>query len=77
MDMQQELAEFRPELARTAPPGRAALYEAKIDELRASGVLDSALRVGDEAPDFALPGADGREISLTGLLVEGPAVLTF
>jgi peroxiredoxin len=77
MDMQQELAELRAELARTAPPGRAALYEAKIDELRASGVLDSALRVGDEAPDFALPAADGREISLTGLLAEGPAVLTF
>jgi hypothetical protein len=52
MDMQQELAE----LARTAPPGRAALYEARIDELRASGVLDSALDVGDGAPDIALRG---------------------
>ncbi len=77
MEMQQELADFRAQFERTAPAERVALYEAKIGELRASGVLDSALRAGDLAPDFALPGVDGREIGLTDLLRHGPVVVTF
>ena len=36
MGLEQQLAEFRAEFARAAPPGRSALYEAKIEELRAS-----------------------------------------
>ncbi len=77
MGMQQDLADFRAQFERTAPAERVVLYEAKIGELRASGVLDSALGAGDLAPDFALPGADGREVGLAGLLEEGPAVVTF
>ena len=72
MEMQQELADFRAQFERTAPAERVALYEAKIGELRASGVLDSALGAGDLAPDFALPGADGREIGLTEPAETGP-----
>jgi hypothetical protein len=49
------------------PAGRAALYEAKIEELheakieelRAGFALASAVGVDEAAPDFALPNADG------------------
>lgn len=33
--------------------------------------------VGDEAPDFALPDADGEQVRLSDLLAEGPVVLYF
>jgi peroxiredoxin Q/BCP len=35
------------------------------------------LKAGDRAPDFTLPDEDGRSVSLTGLLADGPIVLYF
>ena len=35
------------------------------------------LNTGDEAPDFTLPGSDGKEYSLSELLKDGPVVLAW
>lgn len=77
MGLEQQLAAFKAEFARTAPAGRPALYEAKIEELRASFALEAALGTGDEAPDFLLPGVRGSSVSLFAVLRHGPAVVTF
>ena len=77
MTLEQELAVFRAEFARTAPAGRAALYEAKIEELRSEFASKSAIGVNDTAPDFALPNPAGKSIVLKDLLRSGPVVLTF
>ena len=77
MRLEQELAAFKAEFARTAPPGRAALYEAKIEELRAEFASESAIGVDDPAPDFALPNATAKSVVLKDLLRSGPVVLTF
>jgi peroxiredoxin len=77
MGLERDLADFRAEFERTAPPGRAALYSAKIDELRARFALENVLAVGDAAPDFALPDVQGRIIALPEALHIGPVVLAF
>lgn len=77
MGLQQQLDAFKAEFAQRAPAGRAELYEAKLDELRASFALRDAIGVGDRAPDFELPDAKAQPVSLSGLLQEGPAVVTF
>jgi peroxiredoxin len=77
MSLEQELAAFKAEFSRTAPAGRAALYEAKIEELRADFALASAVGVDEAAPDFALPNAAGKSVVLTELLRSGPVILTF
>jgi len=77
MGLDQQLADFRAEFLRTAPAGRAALYEAKIEELRASFALEAAAGAGAVAPDFRLPGVKGDLVSLTGLLQQGPVVVAF
>jgi peroxiredoxin len=77
MGLQQQLDAFKAEFARTAPAGRPALYETKIDELRASFALETAIRTGDEAPDFTLPDPERRNVSLGRLLEAGPSVVTF
>ena len=77
MGLDQQLADFKAEFARTAPAGRAALYEAKIEELRASFALEAAAGVGSVAPDFRLPDVKGNPVSLTDLLQSGPVVVTF
>ncbi len=75
--MERDLTDFQAEFERTAPPGRAALYNAKIDELRARFPLEGVLAVGDAAPDFALPGVRGRMIALSKGLHNGPVILAF
>jgi peroxiredoxin len=77
MGLDQQLADFRAEFARTAPAGRAALYEAKIEELRASFALEAAAGVGAVAPDFRLPDVKGNPLCLIDLLRSGPVVVTF
>lgn len=77
MGLQDQLDSFKVEFARNAPSGRVALYEARIDELRARFALDKAVLTGDEAPEFSLPDARGNAVSLSGLLQRGPVIVTF
>jgi peroxiredoxin len=77
MGLKQQLEEFKEQFARTAPAGRPALYEAKIEELRASFAFEAAVGAGGIAPDFLLPDVKGNLISLSDLLREGPVVVTF
>jgi peroxiredoxin len=77
MSLEQELSSFKAEFSRTAPAGRAALYEAKIEELRADFALASTVGVDEAAPDFALPNAARKSIVLKELLRTGPVILTF
>jgi peroxiredoxin len=77
MGLQQQLDKFRAEFARTAPATRAALYEAEIEELRASFASEQALGVGKKAADFSLPDAHGYPVSLFKILQGGPAIAAF
>jgi peroxiredoxin len=77
MSLQDELDALRAEFMRTAPPGRAALYDAKVEELRQSFPIENALKTGNDAPDFTLPNPSGQPVSLVGLLRGGPVVVTF
>jgi peroxiredoxin len=47
------------------------------EELRASGIVERALKVGDKAPEFALPNPAGTIISSRTLLEKGPLVISF
>lgn len=53
------------------------IYAAGIEAVAASGVLDRAINVGDAAPSFALPDASGVQVTLDGLLEDGPIVLVW
>ncbi len=77
MTLREQLDAFRAEWTAKAPEGRAALYQAKIDELRASGVLERALKPGVVAPAFELPDAGGTLVESAKLLATGPVIVTF
>jgi hypothetical protein len=64
MSLQHELDALRAEFVRTAPPGRAALYDAKVKELQRTFAVEKSLKTGDFAPDFNLPNQSRRFISL-------------
>lgn len=77
MALEQQLEDFKAQFLRTAPAGRPALYEAKIEELRSSFAIEAAAGVGSIAPDFRLPDVKGSLVSLSDLLRDGPVVVTF
>ena len=75
--VKQALEAFQKESAAKAPAERLKIYEEGIEYVKKSGVVEKALKVGDKAPDFALPDASGKTVKLSALLEQGPVVVTW
>ena len=77
MTLQEKLDSIRAaSKTRISPEAQASMHRS-IEELQASGIMNRVARVGHPAPDFTLPNAAGRPVSLKGLLARGPVVLSF
>jgi peroxiredoxin len=77
MTLAEELEAFRSAFKSKVPPEIRAAMERADSALLASGILERAMKSGDIAPDFALPGADGHMVALKDLLKTGPVVVSF
>lgn len=74
--IKEDLAAYTSNLiARIGTDAAEILLKGQIGE--ASAVVNGALRKGQRAPEFALPDANGKLVSLINLLERGPVVLTF
>jgi hypothetical protein len=66
------------DMAKTRIPAEAReVMERSVADLRASGIMDRVAKVGQRAPDFTLPNAQGQDVRLASLLARGPVVLSF
>ena len=66
------------EMAKTRIPAEAReVMKRSVADLRAAGIMDRVAKVGQKAPDFTLPNAQGQDVRLASLLARGPAVLSF
>jgi hypothetical protein len=80
--LQDRLDEFNKKFESGGPPYHAP-HEAiekmhrATAELKASGIEDRALKVGDRAPSFTLFNQDHVQVSSANLLREGPLVVSF
>jgi len=77
MTLQEQLDTIRERSKSRVPPETRAIMQRSIDDLRAGGIMTRVARVGQPAPDFALPNAAGRTVGLRELLARGPLVLSF
>ena len=77
MSLTQDLAHLREESRRKIPEDNLAVMDRAVEDLARSGLVEAALSKGDTAPDFVLPNAVGRSVSLSELLEQGPVVLSF
>lgn len=77
MTLREKLDTIREMSKSRVPPETRAIMQRSIEDLRASGIMNRVARVGQRAPDFALPNAGGRPVSLKELLARGPLVLSF
>jgi hypothetical protein len=80
--LQKRLDEFKKSFESGAPPYNApheaieTMHRATA-ELRASGIEERALTVGDRAPSFSLFNQDHVEVTSADLLHRGPLVVSF
>ena len=76
-DSNIESASYERTPQRPRPADRRAAFDAGIEEVRRSGILESAIGVGDRAVDFELPEIGGRNLRLSELWAAGPVVLVY
>ncbi len=72
-----QLAEVKANSKLRAAPERTALMEASTATLKASGIEQRALGVGDLAPDLTLPNALSQSVRLQAFWQRGPLVVIF
>lgn len=77
MTLKEELAAIKAASADRIPPEVQAVMKKGLDDLRATGIIARALKVGDRAPEFSLPNQDGAMVSSSALLAKGPLGLSF
>ena len=81
-NLKERLEEFKKTFESGTPPYNAtpetvAMMHRATVELKASGIEEGALKIGERAPDFALLNQDQFEVSSKDLLRQGPMVLSF
>ena len=77
MTLQETLDAIRNASKTRIPPEARAIMERSTEDLRASGIMERVVRVGQPAPDCTLPNAAGQPVALKELLARGPVVLSF
>lgn len=77
MTLAEETAALITKSATMFTPEMGVIYKRAQEHIEASGILETALKVGDTAPMFKLPDAHGNMVDLADVLASGPAVVSF
>ena len=75
--LQEAIDAFQQEMLPQIPDNVAVAMQAAMTDLKQSGLENNAKTTGDSCPDFTLPNADKKAVSLNALLVKGPVVISF
>ncbi|RTE67445.1 AhpC/TSA family protein [Amphritea opalescens] len=73
----KEQTEAKIEAGRQANPEFMQRVDEIIAQAKAFQQGNGAIDIGDKAPEFSLPDADGQSVSLADLLKHGPLIVTF
>lgn len=73
----EKLHEIREGAKQRTPEEVRAIMGKATNELRESGIMDRALKDGDNLPSFELPNRAGEMVSSADLLQRGNLILTF
>ena len=77
MSLAEKLEKIRQGSVERIPAANREIMHRATAELRASGILDHVLKVGEPAPAFALANVAGDTVRSADLLAKGPLVVTF
>ncbi len=76
MSLQQQLEEQKQATVAKAPAEVLTLMGEATTQLKQSGIENGAHKAGDKMPDFNLPNAKGKTVSLATALEKGPLVIS-
>ena len=77
MTLQEQLDKLREASKARIPAEAREIMARSVEDLRASGIMSRITKVGQPAPDFTLPNAGGRQVSLAELRARDSVVLSF
>ena len=77
MSLKEELGAFAQQMSKNAPQEVLETMGAEIRKLAESGIMNTALKVGDKVPDFELQDSAGNIVSLNSLTEKGAVVISF
>jgi len=77
MNLKDELGAFAKQMSENAPAEVLQTMGAEIGKLAESGVMNTALKVGDKVPNFELQDSAGNIVSLNSLTKKGAVVISF
>jgi len=77
LGLKDKLNQMREGFKAKAPKEAQDVMRRAAEELKNSGIMERAVKVGDKAPDFTLKNTAGRDVNLYHLLELGPVVLIF
>lgn len=77
VSLAQQIAEFQGEFAKQAPAEAIGAIQNDITAMVRANLVAQALTSGANAPDFTLPDALGRPVTLSEHLRQGPVALVF
>ncbi|RFC53475.1 AhpC/TSA family protein [Brumimicrobium aurantiacum] len=76
-DLKTKLDAKRANFDANASDNKKRAYKEGIESVEESGIIDYAMKVGDQAPDFTLTNAVGESKTLSDYLKDGKVVLTW
>ena len=74
--LEEKLAAIREGAKKRVPEDRRAVMARATEDLRGSGILDTAIKAGASLPPFALRNSRGAMVQSADLLAKGAVVLT-
>lgn len=77
MSLTQDLQNKRQEIRANHTETIKSTMDTATEQLKNSGILEQVCKQGDRAPDFSLPNATGKTVTLSELLNAGPVVISF
>ena len=77
MGLNEQLETIREGAAKRIPADSLAIMHDATEDLRASGIMERVLRVGDTMPAFSLENTRGETVNSADLLATGPLVVSF
>lgn len=77
MNLAEDILEYQNSMKDKIPAETMKIMMGATKRLIESRIAEKCLKTGDRAPDFSLPSATGKTVSLSNILASGPAVVNF
>lgn len=77
MGLKEELGAFAQNMSENAPQDVLETMSSEIGKLAESGIMNTALKIGDKAPEFELQDSNGNTVQLSNLTQKGNVVISF